>query len=419
MLLHILLEGIFLMKQRIVFVDLHCNMFLVRTLSHILFKHSVALKHDFLLKHFLDDERIDVCNFVSRKDTSVLKEANFFGGIWKKIWPHLSWLENWIILHHNHLPIKTINSTDDVQPNDIVIGYIHYTDALSAMKDLCGLKIVSLLHIYGEMAESRLLQEVAPDILFSEAYLNKYSKLFRKNYSWYKGQYILMPFKYQPRFCVKKNFSARKKRAVAMGTITERNTPEFVEAYGSSCYQPMRKQILDHANELSDIIDCCISPFHEVDMKIPDNAGVFKKICKKIENLYASQQKKYFSFDMVEKYNDYKMVICPEDVQGMPGIGFVEAMACGCAYIGLDYCGYSDLGLIEGKHFIGYDGSLSDLRQKIEYYMQEEHQEELSEIAANGTAYVRAHFSEEAVAERFVEKLLEVANGRLRDASGK
>ena len=122
---------------------------------------------------------------------------------------------------------------------------------------------------------------------------------------------------------------------------------------------------------------------------------------------------------MVEKYNDYKMAICPEDAQGMPGIGFVEAMACGCAYIGLDYGAYRDLGLVEGIHFVGYDGSLSDLRQKIEYYMKEEHQEALAEIAANGMVYAREHFSEETVAENFVKELLETTRRRLRGEAGK
>ena len=406
------------MKHRVIFVDLHCNMFLVRTLSHILFKHSVALKHDFLLKRFLNDERIEVCNFVTRKDTSVLKEVNFGRGLWKKTWPHLSWLENWLVLHHNHLSIKTIYSVHDIRPDDIVVGYMHYLDGVAAMKELCGLKIVSLLHLYGEKEEADLLQEVSPDILFSEAYLNKYSALFRKNFSWYRGRYILMPFKYQPRFCAKKTFSERKIRAIAMGTVTGRDTPEFIETYGSSCYQPLRQQILDNKDMLSDIIDCYISPFIETNTEIPAHANLFQRIYKKFENLYAGQQKKYFSFDMVEKYNEYKMVVCPEDVQGMPGIGFVEAMACGCAYIGLDYGAYRDLGLIAGKHFIGYDGSLSDLRQKVEYYMKPENQEALSKIAADGMAYVCEHFSEDAVAEHFVQELLGVAGGRLRDAAG-
>ena len=45
------------------------------------------------------------------------------------------------------------------------------------------------------------------------------------------------------------------------------------------------------------------------------------------------------------------------------GIGFVEGMACGSAYIGLDDPMYKDIGLIPGKHYIIY-GTLEDLKSR-------------------------------------------------------
>ncbi|UZD42481.1 glycosyltransferase [Selenomonas sputigena] len=398
------------MKRRVIFVDLHCNGFIVKNLSHVLFKHSVALKHDFLLSHLLTDDSIEVCNFVSKKNTCLLKGIQVFGGIWQKIWPHLSCLENLYVMRINRLSsIKPIYSIGDIRPTDIIIGYLNQPDALSIMEDFQGLKTVSLLHFFGETNEALLLRTVNPDVIFSEAYLNKYSKMFQKNFSWYKGEYLLVPFKYHPRFQSKINFSQRKVRAVAMGTVTKRPTKEFVAVYGTDCYQPLRGQIYEHKDDLSDILDCFISPFIEKDVKITSDMSIFQRIYKKVMKLFSEQQKQYFSFDMVEKYNEYKMAICPEDAQGMPGVGFVEAMACGCAYIGLDYGAYHDLGLIEGVHFIGYDGSLMDLRKKIEYYMQADHQEELALIAENGREYVRANFSEDVVAKRFFQALFSIS----------
>ena len=75
------------MKQRVIFLDLQCNGFIIRNLSHVLFKHSIALKHDFLLSYLLNDSRIEVCNFVSKKETCILKELKILGGIWQQIWP--------------------------------------------------------------------------------------------------------------------------------------------------------------------------------------------------------------------------------------------------------------------------------------------------------------------------------------------
>ena len=69
---------------------------------------------------------------------------------------------------------------------------------------------------------------------------------------------------------------------------------------------------------------------------------------------------------MVEKFNEYKMCLVGEEILGVPGIGYVEGMACGCAYIGLDSPMYRNLGLIPGVHYISYDGTKEGLRQVIE-----------------------------------------------------
>ena len=54
------------------------------------------------------------------------------------------------------------------------------------------------------------------------------------------------------------------------------------------------------------------------------------------------------------------MFVVPEEANDLPGIGFVEGMACGSAYIGLDDGMYKDIGLIPRKHYITYDGTLED-----------------------------------------------------------
>jgi hypothetical protein len=118
------------------------------------------------------------------------------------------------------------------------------------------------------------------------------------------------------------------------------------------------------------------------------------------------KQKKYFSFNMVEKFNDYKMCIIGEEILGVPGIGFVEGMACGAAYIGIDSPMYRDMGLIPGVHYIVYDGTKEDLRRVVEYYQQSEHQQELEQIARTGCDYVRTNFNGEAVAKTLINGLV-------------
>lgn len=123
--------------------------------------------------------------------------------------------------------------------------------------------------------------------------------------------------------------------------------------------------------------------------------------------LNVGKQKKYYSFDMVEAFNSYKMCIVGEEILGIPGIGFVEGMACGCAYIGQDMPAYRDWGLVPGVHYITYDGSKEDLKRVIEYYQMDEHQEELEKIAKTGCEYVRTNFNGNAAAEKLMQQLEE------------
>ena len=109
---------------------------------------------------------------------------------------------------------------------------------------------------------------------------------------------------------------------------------------------------------------------------------------------------------MVEAFNSYKMCIVGEEILGIPGIGFVEGMACGCAYIGTDIPAYREWGLIPGVHYITYDGTKEDLKRVIEYYQMEEHQEELEKIANEGCEFVRTNFNGDAVAESLINKLI-------------
>lgn len=109
---------------------------------------------------------------------------------------------------------------------------------------------------------------------------------------------------------------------------------------------------------------------------------------------------------MVEKFNDYKMHIVGEEVLGIPGIGFVEGMACGSAYIGIDSPMYRDMGLIPGEHYITYDGTPEGLRTTIEYWQRPENQDELERIASNGYRFVTENFNGQRVAEQLIDELI-------------
>ena len=298
---------------------------------------------------------------------------------------------------------------NEVKVDDQVI--LRATDSLLShiLKYLKAYKSLSMIHFHGREEEYELIKNANINCFFNEVNLKTNCELYRKYYHIDKP-WIIHPFVFAERFQNRKPFNERKNMAFATGTITYKVHKEFLDTYGDSCDQPSRKQIKDNPEFLKDTVYCTSSDYLEdnAGKPIKDNDFVLIKLYKKIYNrLFTGKQKKYFSFDMVEAFNSYKMCIVGEEILGIPGIGFVEGMACGCAYIGIDSPAYRDWGLVPGIHYITYDGTKEDLKRVIEYYQMDEHQEELERIARTGYDYVRTHFNGDAVAETLLHDLEE------------
>lgn len=393
--------------KRIVFVNLHADWMLLETAEVHIFKYSKAIKHGYLLNYLLSHPEYEVCNYVNDRAATLISGGseklhsflNLFAGIeWNAVY-------KW-----NKIPkskITTIKSTKEIRMDDIVILYNVFSNNFRQVADICAFKAVSLLHFHGKEGEDKRIKEAKIDCLINETNLEKTSEIFNKFYE-LKLPWIVHPFVFAERFVNKIPFSKRKNMAFATGTITYKKHPEFLEVYGDPCDQPSRKQIKDNPDFFKYAIYCTSSDYDEdniaKEVKKQDNKVV--RLYKNLHNrFFAGKQKKYYSFDMVEAFNSYKMCIVGEEILGVPGIGFVEGMACGCAYIGIDSPMYTDLGLIPGIHYITYDGTKEDLKRVIEYYQMDEHQQELEQIAKIGCEYVRAHFNGNAVAEKLLHDL--------------
>jgi len=188
--------------------------------------------------------------------------------------------------------------------------------------------------------------------------------------------------------------------------VSEESNKDHFEFFRTNTLHPMRKAIFENKEDLKDVIDCNIS-FHNKDRIAISTKSKFYKKSNFFRILYdlffLSEGKQYHSINIVEKYNEYRMFIAPEENIGFSSVNFVEGMACGCAYIGIDHAMYTDLGMVSGQHYIAYDGTLEDLRSKIQYYQN--HPQELGKIAQNGYEFARKRFSEEIVVNDFWEYL--------------
>lgn len=389
--------------MRIVFVNLHGNEFLVKTLNKYIFKQSVAIKHKYFLDYLLSRDDVEVCSYINKRGLSLSYTTR------NALLQSFRFLEHRIVMSKNGIPsnkVKVLKKESDIRHDDIVVVYEFFRPQFDFSSRPDAFIALSQLHFL--VGQARVMEKLDPDLIYNESDLQKHFVGFNDYFSWFHKQYLVIPFVYGERFKVVKPFSERQNKAVSVGTITY---PEYIRKYyGTNCLQPARKQVYDHAEELKPWVDCFNSDYLEniKQIAVKKSDSVIKKTIARLHSkFFTGHQKKYYSFDMVEKFNDYKMCVVGEEITGLPGIGFVEGMASGCAYIGQTVGYYEDYGMKEGVHYIGYDGTLDDLKAKISYYQQPEHQQELEAIAKAGCEFVRSNFNGPAAAESLLNNLQE------------
>lgn len=389
--------------MRIVFVNLHGNEFLVKTVNKILFKQSIAIKHKYFLDYLLSRDDVEVCSYINKRGLSLSYTTR------NSFLQSFRFLEHRFVMRKNGIPlkkIKVLKSENEIKHDDLIIMYQLLGHEFDFQKRPNAFIALSQLHF--SLNNAVAIEKLRPDLMYNESNMQKRFIGFNDNFGWFDKDYLVVPFVFAERFKVLKPFAERKCKAVSVGTVTY---PDYlVKYYGHNCLQPARKQVYDNAKELEPWIDCFNSNYLEDD-KVTNSKRSDQAVTKVLKRLhdkfFVGHQKKYYSFDMVEKFNDYKMCVVGEEIVGLPGIGFVEGMASGCAYIGQTVGYYEDYGMKEGVHYIGYDGSLDDLKSKISYYQKPEHQQELEAIAKAGCEFVRSHFNSKAAAESLLNNLFE------------
>ena len=295
-------------------------------------------------------------------------------------------------------------------------------------------KIVHLSH-FGYHVEMGSInsQAAGVDLFVAESNLYRNSSFFRDHFSWYKKNVYVLPFVPKKRF--KFEGYERLNMVLATGSIThELKDTCFQDYFGHGLLQPMRVQIFENKEFISDVCNSLISNI--VDKKrvgseiVPFNNSMlsifFRRVGRlvvllaafgrKLKGLVAlfsiilfkknedpAKDRKYYQMDIVRKYNEHTMFVVPEEVIGLPGIGFSEGMLCGAAYIGIEDAMYKDIGMVSGVNYVGYNGSFKDLRDKMYYYQA--HPAITNKIAASGLKFAQENFDGKKVMNSFVEYL--------------
>lgn len=384
-------------------------------------KHN--LKYEFLL-NILRDSRYDTAIVVDGAGTSfstILGLVPFFRNnyfVYKLISRAEIYLWCWL---NNINPLKQRIIFDGKkldEESDILFSFAFCTEMFlnkrtleqSIIKSFQGKKLLHASHFYKFTEKvSTNVEESGVTYMVAESDLKK-SEYFNIFFSFIRQVYIL-PHVLRSRYINTKKFEERKNICLALGTLvleddSEESNKDHFGFFKINTLHPMRKAIFENKENLTEMIDCCIN-FHNKDrVTIANKSSLYKKngIFKMLYDLFfLSEGKKYHSMDIVEKYNMYKMFIAPEENIGLSSVNVVEGMACGCAYIGIDHPMYTDLGMVDGQNYIAYDGTLDDLKSKIQYYQA--HPQELDKIAKSGYEFAQKRFSEERIVHDFMEYL--------------
>lgn len=401
--------------MRLVLHNPHAESHYGNTLSNYLNRIYSFRKYKYLLDFLVEFNKPIVIFY----DTNSSSLPPYFS----KYIPRVIEICLWAFINNiNPLRLHITNNIQTIRDDDIFFSFtLHNLDkeniSLGKIKYYKFIKIFHLTHFVSNTSIiAKNLEKLKVDFLIAENNLSRNSKYFQKLFPLYKKDVYYLPYVFQSRFKKTTNFKFRKNKCIATGTLIQvsemvdykNQFKDFLNFYKTDMQHPMRSQIYENKNELSSIIDSYITPFWETkrkESKSSDNK-IRVWLNRAYNALYASRRK-YLKFNIVEKYNQYRMFIVPEEINDLPGISFVEGMACGSAYIGKINAMYTDLGLISGVHYIGYNGTLDDLKRKIIYYQK--HTRQLEKIAQNGYEYVTKKFNGNAVASKFWKDLEELA----------
>lgn len=388
----------------------HSNIWFKSTVGMILRRKPLPNKYAPFLNYLLESD-VDVY-FTS----SLIHESNLKGFL-KRVFDGLE-LVLWCLLNKISLRQVGLIFTGESLLDKDVLFLMHYGNFTFETQDvaakgmalaqyLAKLKIFKVVHLthyaYCSLIGAKNLVALRPDLLVAENNLATNSSFYQKFFTSVPSRFLCLPYTPAFRFQNRKSFDQRINKLVVTGSITYKmKSPEFIEFYGVDELQPMRRKLYDLMEIYQEQMDCLISDLdasRNTKSRYTQNSLI--AIVRKVFGRH--MQENYYKKDIAEIYNSYAMFAVPEEICDLPAIGFVEGMACGSAFVGLDLPQYRDLGMIPGVHYISYDGTVDNLMNIVKYYQQSP--DELSGIAKAGNEFVRKNFVADKVYSQFLDSV--------------
>lgn len=382
-------------------------------ISGFVFHRRMVLKYDFFTEFYMRNRPEDVAFYIDGTRNSFNIDFAFGAMIFSYIELFVWMLANKI----NPLKMRVYFDIQKLDPKkDILLTFARSITNISTRKEskmvlhkFQGVVLVHLTHYFHKIEKlTEYISKIPHCVIVAENDLTN-NTFFRQYFPDVDKVYQL-PYAYSERFiCYQEDFHLRLNKCMAVGTPCPAEGDAFSSFFGKgTILQPMRKILYDKHHEFADEIDSFIKEFLDARTlkKITPEDSFFTRLAKRwlpyvvLEKVMAMPQKSYFKFDIVKKYNQYRMFVCPEEIIGLPSVNVFEGMACGCAYIGIDHPMYQNLGMLPGIHYIAYkENDLEDLISQVRYYQS--HPQELEKIAKQGYDLVRKNFNRQNIAQVF------------------
>lgn len=314
-------------------------------------------------------------------------------------WKKRNKYSNKVVVHFSPYTIKDKSAL-------ILFAYKNYKNPAGLIKTCSNFdkNIVHLSHYHGDTKQlTETLQKIKNIYLAADADVSK-AILFNHFFKWYQKQIVLFSFDVAARF--KKNIpmAKRKPMAVATGTFhyikeaaeeqTNKAVEDFYRATGALALHPLRRSLYENKQNFTNEVECLCSPY------IEKGGNIFSSLLP--QQLFAAQ-KKYFSFDIVEKYNEYRFAIVGEEYySGLPGIGAFEAMACGAVLLAYPDC-YVGMGLKEGVHYLSHNNDLSEIKNII--LAEKDNIDKLEIISENAVNWIKDKMQAKDIFQRLTNQL--------------
>jgi len=243
---------------------------------------------------------------------------------------------------------------------------------------------------------NRQLEKSGVDHLLGYAMHDRYCEYFQKTFPTFSTKVWGIPFGFSRRFENRTLFLDRLNKAVALGSVNPlrplgapvynyRETADFFP--DESWFHKFRRLLLLNKMFLTDVMDSLLPEFPQI---------------------------KDFRYDLVAKFNEYRMFVTCESIFFFPSAKVFEGPACGTALLCSDHDCIREYGFEDNKTCIMHNiYDVDDFRDKVKFYQS--HPVELSSIAEQGKQFVRLHYSHQQVAQHLVKtvKLIWEKGGEL------